>query len=222
MTSAVEDRLFAAIEAGDPASVRALIHRDRTLARARDAAGVSALMRSRYRSDRPVMDAILEAEPELDLFEAASFDDRARLEQLLATPGLVHEVSADGFTALHFAAFFGKVSAAEDLIAAGADPDARGRGWMTGTPLHSAASGRHDRLVSLLLAAGADPNARQSGGWTPMHGAAHNGDDTTATLLLARGADPAAVNDEGVSVLTMAEERGDPATIATLRAALEV
>ena len=221
MTSTSARGFFASIEADDAGSVRELLAADPSLAAARDADGVSALMRARYRSVRPVMDAILESGAELDVFEAASVGDRARLLNLLGDPELVRGFSADGFTALHFAAFFGKDSAAEVLLEAGADPDARGRGWMTGTPLHSAASGRHARVAALLLGAGADPNARQAGGWTPLHGAAHNGDAATAELLVANGADPAAVNEEGASVLSLARERGDAATIAIVLAALE-
>ena len=99
-----------------------------------------------------------------------------------------------------------------------ADVDAHGTGWMTGTPLHSAASGAHAEVVGMLLEAGASANARQSGGWTALHSAAHNGDIASVTLLLASGADAAAVNDEGVSVLAMAEASGDGALVATIRA----
>jgi ankyrin repeat protein len=129
--------------------------------------------------------------------------------------------SADGFAPLHLAAFFGKPEAATLLLARGAQVDARGRGWMTGTPLHSAVSNRHVDLVEILLAAGADPNARQSGGWTPLHGASHNGDVASVALLLTAGADPAAVNDDGASVLSLAEEQGDAATIDAVRLALD-
>ena len=51
MASTSED-LFAAIEAGDVARVRAMLEADPSLASARDAEGVSALMRARYRFDR--------------------------------------------------------------------------------------------------------------------------------------------------------------------------
>jgi ankyrin repeat protein len=45
------DELFAAIEADDTEAVRSLIAADTTVAAARDAEGVSALMRMWYRSD---------------------------------------------------------------------------------------------------------------------------------------------------------------------------
>jgi uncharacterized protein len=198
-----------------------LVAADPSLASARDDQGVSALMRTRYRSDRDLTHAILAAGPELDTFEAATLGDLDRLTDLLAGGADVNAVSADGFTALHFAAFFGKPDAAHALLERGADVDARGRGWMTGTPLHSAASGRHVDVVEILLAAGADPNARQSGGWTPLHAGAHNGDVATVALMITAGADLGAVNDDGASVLSLAQESGDAATIAAVGTALD-
>jgi hypothetical protein len=168
------------------------------LASARDAQGVSALMRARYRSDPVLLDAVMGGDPDLDVFDAASIADVDRLSQLLDTdPSLAAAFSGDGFTALHFPAFFGGVEPARLLIERGADVDARGRGWMTGTPLNSAAAGRHAGVARLLLEAGADPDARQASGWTPLHSAAFNGDLELVELLLARGADPAAANDDG-------------------------
>jgi uncharacterized protein len=214
------DELFTAIEAGEVDRIRALVAADPALAGARDAEGVSALMRAHYRSDRGATQALLEAAPDLDVFEAAAFGDLDRLTALLAGDA-VDAVSGDGFTPLHLAAFFGKPEAVTLLLARGAEVDARGRGWMTGTPLHSAVSARHVDVVEILLAAGADPNARQSGGWTPLHGAAHNGDVASVALLLTAAADPSAVNDDGASVLSLAEERGDAATIDAVRLVLE-
>lgn len=220
--ASTSDGLFAAIEAGDVARVRAMVNEDPSLASARDAEGVSALMRARYRLDRGMIDALQSQVTEMDLFEAAAAGDLDRLTELLAyDPASIDGRSADGFTALHFAAFFGRQDAARLLVNHAADVDARGTGWMIGTPLHSAASGSHAEVVGVLLEAGADPNARQSGGWTPLHAAARAGDVTSVTLLLASGADPEATNDEGTSVLEMAQGSGDVPTAATITAALE-
>jgi ankyrin repeat protein len=218
--ASTRDELFAAIEAGEVERIRALLAADPSLAGARDPEGVSALMRARYRLDRGAVQALIEAGPDLDLFEAAAFGDVDRLTALLGAEAGPDAVSPDGFTPLHLAAFFGKPAAAALLLRRGAEVDPRGRGWMTGTPLHSAVSGRHVDVIEILLAAGADPNARQSGGWTPLHGAAHNGDVASVALLLAAGADPSALNDDGASVLSLAEEQREPATIEAVRVAL--
>jgi uncharacterized protein len=216
-----EGSLFAAIDAGMADEVRAMIAADPALASARDEHGVSAVMRARYRFDQALLDAILSGGPTIDVFEAASLGDVDRLRELLdADPSSASAYSADGFTALHFPAFFGGVGCARVLLDGGADADARGRGWMTGTPLNSAAAGRHADVARVLLDAGANPDARQGSGWTPLHSAAHNGDLDMVALLLAHGADAAATNDEGASVLSMAEERGDAAVIARVLDAL--
>jgi ankyrin repeat protein len=215
------ERFFAAIEAGDPDLVRSMVAADPSLASARDAEGVSALMRARYRSDQRLVEAVKEARPTIDVFEAASLGDLERLRELLdGDPSLAAAFSADGFTALHFPAFFGGVDATKLLLDRGADVDAHGRGWMTGTPLSFAAAGGHTDVARVLLDAGAVPDARQARGWTPLHSAAHNGDLELVELLLARGADPAATNDEGATVLSMADERGNAEVVARVRAAL--
>jgi len=218
MASASED-LFAAIDAGDVDRVRATLDADPSLAMARDQEGVSALLRARYRRDRALVEAVKARVASLDAFEAATFGDLDRLAVLLADdPDLTGRRSGDGFTALHLAAFFGQDDAVRLLLARGADRDARGTGWMTGTPLNAAASARQATVVALLLEAGADPDAVQRGGWTPLHSAAHNGDARTVELLLSHGADPSAVDDDGRSVGDMAGEGGDAATIAAIAA----
>ena len=221
MASTSED-FFAAIEAGETDRVRALLDADPSLANSRDAEGVSALMRARYRFDDALVDTIRSHAPELDVFEAASYGDMRRLEELLESdPASVAATTGDGFTALHLAAFFGHPDATRLLVRHEADVDAPGTGWMTGTALHAAASARHADVVAVLLEAGADPNARQSGGWSPLHSAAHNGDLEIITLLLDAGSDPAAVNDEGVSVREMVRRIGDPESVAAIDAALD-
>ena len=218
---ASSEDLFRAIEAGDAAAVRALLAEDPALAAARDGHGVSAALQARYHREPELEATIRAVGPPPDVFEAAAFGDAVRLAELLDDdPAGATAYSGDGFTALHFAAFWGGVEVARLLLDRGAEVDAHGRGWMTGTALHSAASNRDADVVEVLLAAGADPGARQSGGWTPLHGAAHNGDARTAGLLLAAGADPSACNDDGRSVLELAEEGGDARTVELVRSAL--
>jgi uncharacterized protein len=216
------DDLFEAIEAGDDARVDALLEADPALASSRDASGVSALMRAHYRFDKPLIETVKRRVDALDIFEAAAFGEVDRLTELLTDePSLVTSYSCDGFTALHFAAFFGRYEAAALLIERGAEVDAFGRGWMTGTAMHSAVSRVHGDVVRVLLDAGANPNVRQSAGWTPLHAAAMNGDVISVELLLAAGADPTATNEEGRSVIDLANESGHDATADRIRSALQ-
>jgi adenosylhomocysteine nucleosidase len=220
MTSTAGD-LFEAIEASDVEGVRRILASRPELAASRDADGVSALLRARYRLDRALVEAVRAELPALDVFEAAALGDLDRLATLLADdPALASARAGDGFTPLHLAAYFGTPAAARLLLDRGADPDARGTGWMTGTPVHSAASAGHADSVALLLAAGADPDARQSGGLTALHAAAHRGDLATVSALLDAGADARVTAEDGRDALAFAEEGGDTATIGRIRAAL--
>ena len=219
--ASTREELFSAIDANDTERVRVLIERDPSLASALDDDGVSALLHARYRSGGEVVSLLRTHVRDLDVFEASALGDVDRLADLLRSrPAATDGRSADGFTPLHLAAYFGKVDAVRALLGAGADPNAQGTGWMRGTALHSAVSARHRTVVGALLDAGADANARQSGGWTPLHGAAHNGDRGTTQLLLDHGADPSALDDDGRSALDHAEDTGDAATIEAIRAAV--
>src|SRR5512144_2160920 len=201
--------LIAAVKEGDATRVAELVAEEPELAGSRDLNGVSALMLARYRLDRPVTDALLQADPELDVFEATAlgYVDRlhARLDE---DPAAASARSADGYTALHFAAFFGKPEVARILLEAGAFVDAVADNEMRVQPLHSAAASRHLEVCRLLLAAGAHVNARQAGGFTPLHAAAQNGDPELVELFLSARADPRAATDAGDTPAATAEAAG--------------
>jgi adenosylhomocysteine nucleosidase len=201
--------LVDAVNAGDAERARAILVDDASLVAARDEAGVSVLMLARYRFDREVTDALLAADPDLDVFEAAAlgYVDRLR-ERLTDDPGAATWFSPDGFTALHFAAFFGKPEAAKVLLEHGASVDAYTRNPFANQPLHAAAAGRHIEVCRLLLAAGADVNATQHGGYTPLHEAAQHGDAEMTELFLSAGADPTRLTDAGETAADTAAAAG--------------
>jgi uncharacterized protein len=213
-TAAASD-LFTAIDSGDAASVSSLVAADPSLAGARDDDGVSATMHALYHGRREIAESLAAARSELDVFEAASLARAARVRELLAVdPSLATAHSPDGFTALHYPAFFGGAEAAEvarALLGAGADVNARSRNPLSVLPLHSAVAGNHHEVAVVLIEAGADVNATQRHGWTPLHGAAQNGAAETVERLLAAGADPAATNDDGRSARDLAAEAGHEA-----------
>lgn len=220
--ASTSDELFTAIEAGNVGGVGTILDADPSAAAARDGSGVSALMRALYRFDPDLVQIVKARAGALDVFEAAALGDVDHLRSVLdEEPSRATAYSGDGFTALHFAAFFGHPDAVSLLIDRGAEVDAFGRGWMTGTALHSGASRLQSEVVRVLLEAGASPDVRQSGGWTPLHAAAMNGDLVSVELLLAAGADAAATNDEGRTVADLAAESGDAVTIERVRSALQ-
>jgi ankyrin repeat protein len=213
--------LFAAIDAGDGEAVRAALAADSTLAAARDADGVSATMHALYHGQAAIAEELAAALPELDVFEAAALarSDRAR-ELLSADPSLAAARSPDGFTALHYPAFFGgdeAAATARALLDAGADVNARSTNDFWVLPLHSAVAGNHEAVAAVLIDAGADVNARQRHGWTPLHGAAQHGASATVDRLLAAGADRSARHDDGATAADLASAAGHEALAARLR-----
>ncbi len=210
--------LIAAVKDGDAARVAELVAAEPALSGSRDTDGVSALMLARYRLDRAVTDALLGADPELDVFEAAALGYvdrlRARLDE---DPACATATSPDGFTALHFAAYFGKAEAARILLDAGAGVGRVADNPTRVQPLHSAAAGRHLEVCRLLLAAGADVNARQVGGFTPLHEAAQNGDPEMLELFLSARADSTTTSDAGATPAATAEAAGHADVARRLR-----
>jgi uncharacterized protein len=191
--------LFESIAAGDEHALREELERNPDSAGERNADGLSPVLYALYNGQEGLVDPILDANPALDVFDAAAVGRARGLEELLdAEPGLVTAWSPDGFTALHLAAFFGQEDAAQLLLERGAEPNLVARHpSIVVTPLHSAAAGSHPAIVKLLLAAGADVNAAQDGGFTPLHSAANNDDRESAEALLAAGADATLRTDEG-------------------------
>ncbi len=132
----------------------------------------------------------LAAGSELDLLDAAAIGDVARLRALLdENPASASAWSDDGFTALHYACFFGTPEAVGVLVTAGAGVDVPSQNPMGVRPINSAAAGRHPiDSVRLLLDAGADPEGRQASGHSALDEAEIRGDADLAELLRARGA----------------------------------
>jgi ankyrin repeat protein len=211
------DDLFAMIEAGEHARLAGLLSAQPGLAAARSPDGLSAAMFARYRNDHTAVELLLDANPPLDVFDAAAFGRIGRLAELLdEDPSLVAARSSDGFTPLHLAAFFGQVESVRLLLERDAPVDAVADNEMRVTPLHSAAAGRHEDVARLLIKAGADVNARQRHGYTPLHSAAQNGDVELVDRLLHAGADPSARTDDGRTPADLAREAGRPALATRL------
>jgi len=206
---------FELLQAGDADGLRRILQQDPAQSEVRDSAGVSLLMHSLYRGRRDLAELIASKKEALDIFEAAALGRLDRLKQCLRDAASAsNSRSKDGFTALHFACFFGQPDAARLLIENGAAVDAVATNPTQVMPLHSAASSRNLEAARLLLERGAPVNARQQAGWVPIHAAAQNGDHPMVELLLQHGADPKLVNDQGKTSAMVAREKGH-AEIAT-------
>jgi len=199
-------KIFEAIDAGDVKALREALELRPELAGKRNADGLSPVLYALYNGKSDLVEPLLDANPPLDVFDAAAVGRTRGLEELLdGEPALVTAWSKDGFKALHLAAFFGQEEAAKILLESGAEVNlvARNARFHV-TPLHSAAAGSHLAIVKLLLEHGADPRATQDGGYTPLHSAAQNDDRESAEALLEAGADPSAVNDDGKTAADLA------------------
>jgi uncharacterized protein len=216
-------RFLDAVKAGEAEKVREELAAEPQLARARDEHGVSALLHALYQRRMEVAELLLEAraggvhegepspaaELDLDIFEAAAAGKRERVKRILADePDAALAYSADGWTALHLAAYFGHGGVIELLLGRGAVVNARSQNQLANMPLHAAMVTPDVSTVKLLLGHGAEVNATQAGGFTPLHGAAAAGRPEVVELLLAYRADAVARTDGGKSALELAEERG--------------
>ena len=157
---------------------------------------MTELLDALYRGDQERVLALLEARPNLNIFEAAALGKTERLRELVdRDPSLVNAFGDDGFHPLGLACFFGHVEAARLLLESGAEVDALSRNKQIQTAaIHAAAAseGKDEsvryELVKLVLEHGADPNLPQGSGFRATDAARQNGDKRVEELLLLRGA----------------------------------
>ena len=199
------DEIFEAIRNGDSERVTTLLAADPANARARDDAGVSAIMQAVYQRQPAIVELLRKQAGELDIFEASAVGDDNRVRSLLREhPDLVCTCSADGFTPLHLASFFSQPAAAEELLNNGADPNAVATNGTKLAVINSAAASNNAELVKMLLREGADPDAQQAGGFTALHAAAQHNNAEMVQALLDSGADASLRADDGKTAPDMA------------------
>jgi ankyrin repeat protein len=167
------ETLIELVKAGELGKVRALLSANFLLASQRLASGESPLMAALYRGHHDIVDAVIDAGAEIDVFAAAATGRMGDLGRS-ATDATVNSYAYDGWTPLHLAAFFGNLDAARLLLDAGADVHAVSRNSLANTPLHAATAGKHGEVALLLIERGADGQAVDSGGYTPLQIATQN------------------------------------------------
>src|SRR6478735_8880124 len=126
----------------DPKSLFALADRDDAVAllvelgdtptyRVRSESGETLLLHSLYRGKTKCVEA-LRQRGGLTLHEAAATGDVQRIEELIEeAPWTIQSLSADGWTALHLAAFVGRDAAVLRLLELGADAQQWARAFET-------------------------------------------------------------------------------------------
>ena len=213
-----EAALFDAIKAGEFERVKAMVTANPALISARARSGESAILTAVYHRQKEIANLLVARGATLSIFEASAAGEVERAERLIAGDrAAVNSFSADGWTPLHLAAFFGHAKIAEMLLTAGADVRAASRNSTGNTPLHAALAGNHKIAAGLLLGAGADVNAGDAAGWRPLHLAAHNGHVDLMKQLIGQGSDVHAQNAEGKTAFALAQERNHREAAALVR-----
>lgn len=170
--------------------------------------GVSVLQFAAYCRNSFAVDILKKYKGKFDIFEAASIGDIETVNQLLdTTPELLNSFSADGFTALGLASYFGHFLLVKLLLDKGANPNIASNNQFKVSPIHSACAISAFDIAELLIKHGADVNSKQMQGVTPLHSAAHNGQTYLAKLLIDNGADVNVKMDNGQTPLFMANEK---------------
>jgi ankyrin repeat protein len=185
--------LTEAVKSADTSRARALVAAVPELMTTRDEEGLLPAVQALYRGLEDLARDLLPPDADLSIFEAATFGRVDRVSELLnEQPGLIRELSPDGFTVLHLAIFSGSEPTVRAVLERRPEIEAPSRSAVAKgvRPIHTAVFMRSVGLARLILDAGADVNARESGGATPLHAVAQNGDVEMARLLLVRGADP--------------------------------
>ena len=115
---------------------------------------------------------------------------------------------------LHHAARRGNTPRINELLADGADVNARDEHGRTA--LHLAASHDNHACIACLVADGADIDARDEHGSTPLIAAARRGAEQAVTTLIELGADPSIRNKDAATALEEALDAGNAKVIETL------
>ena len=201
-----------------------MVSADPTLIDARSGTGDSAILTAVYHRQKEIVNLLVARGAARTIFEACAAGEIERVERLLeesasgavGAPG-INGYSADGWTPLHLAAFFGHAKVAELLIARSADVNARSRNANGNTPLHAALAGNHAFVAAVLIGHGADVNAADAQGWRPLHLAAANNNIDASEALIAQGGDVHAGNGEAKTPLSLATEKNHREAAAILR-----
>jgi ankyrin repeat protein len=163
----------------------------------------------------PVMAAAQTTAPDLALVKAVKAGERTAALALLERRADPNQRSADGTTALHWAARNNDATLVDRLLRAGAKPHQENRYGVT--PIALACESGSAAIVERLLKAGVSANATGPYGETALHTCAYAGNTAAARVLIAAGAsiDPGD-SWRGQTPLMWAAAKGHPETMQAL------
>jgi len=208
-----EARSFlAAVKAGDEPEVRRRLSERPSLAAARDASGVSALLHAHLAGHAAIAALLRETGLELDIVECVFEEDWKRMNELAqrdpASPNALHPIGGNLLYA-------GALAGTNDLYrmrALGCGRDDAPGGGSGLTPARAAMNQRTipGALIAAtdLLSNGSSANARQRGGDSVLHGAVRRRSERLVRLAVRKGADVGARDDAGRTAQELARELG--------------
>jgi ankyrin repeat protein len=120
------------------------------------------------------------------LVDAAKYQQKVALQNLLKQRVDVNATDAEGMTALMWAAHWNDLEMAQALLRAGAN--AKLKGTFDNSALYEACVNGNAALVEALLKAGVDANSTRGEGETALMTASRTGNVDTVKALLAHGA----------------------------------
>jgi ankyrin repeat protein len=211
-------QLFALAEADDAGALIAVLG-DRQSFQIHSESGETLYLFCLFRG-RGNCAAALKARGGLTLHEASAAGDETRVASLLeAAPWTVQTLSADGWPALHLAAFLGHDATLLALLTAKADPLQWARAIEQNLAIHAGAAGRRlgAAAYSALISATRDPDIVQKQGYTALMIASANGYAEGARALVRAGADRARKLPDGKTAADIALERGHAGLAEELR-----
>ncbi|KAI5629818.1 ankyrin repeat domain-containing protein 10 isoform X1 [Silurus asotus] len=132
---------------------------------------------------------------------------------------LLTEDSFYGWTPIHWAAYFGRLECAVQLVEAGCNVNSSTSRFAQ-TPAHIAAFGGHSPCLMWLLRAGAELDRQDYVGETPVHKAARAGSVDCINALLIQGAKADLRNASGLTGADLARAQGFPECAQLLSNAL--
>src|ERR1039458_2083724 len=185
----MKEDIIEAVQKADADKIRQLLAINPNLIYTVTPSGRSLILLACYYRNHEIIQQLLNHNPELDIFEASAVGDYDKVYDILKfNPEKVNEYSADGFTPLGLASYFGHYDVVNLLITKGAEVNIYSKNDMRAAPINIAVSADNLEIAQLLLENKANPNAIEMKGITPLHEAAGNGNLDLAELLLKYGA----------------------------------
>ncbi len=197
------------IETGNLSALSTLLRSEPWLVDGKTSHQVSPLLLSCYYKKAEITRLLLEYVSELTIFEAAATGKLDQVtDQVHQHREQLNSYSADGFTPLGLACYFGHEEVVRYLLFKGSEVDVPSKNGFSVYPINSAVAANNAEITKLLLEAGADVNVAQYGGVTPLHSAASHGNIELIILLLEAGASISARTDDGKTPSLLAADKG--------------